>query len=87
MPVDLVGGGRVCVGGGGNSECEGGERARFTAFESRCARKLDERGAMPFSARALSTFHLGMSLGVVPSSGQGNSKTFYGKAKANPFHG
>jgi len=70
------------AGGRGNSECEGGERARFTAFESRCARKLDERGAIPFPARALSTCHLGTSLGVAPRTGQGNSKTFYGP---NPF--
>lgn len=38
------------VGGGGNSESEGGERARFSSVESCCARKLDERGACPVPA-------------------------------------
>lgn len=60
---------------------EGGEQVR----ESRCDRKLDERGACPLPARALATFHLGATPRPAPRSGQGNSKTFHGKARANPF--
>ena len=78
---------RVCVGGKGTTSVREGSGRDLQAFESRCARKLDERGAIPYSVRALSTCHLGDTLGVAPSSGQGNSKTFHGKAKANPFCG